>query len=237
MVGKIKKRNIKIIIFIIIILAVLMFFNIRIKKIKIIGLNNLTEKAFKEALFESDKELNPGFLFFEKIFKDKKEIPFVEDYRIKFKSLTEIEITVYEKSISGYVMYMNTCMFFDKDGIVVENSQKPLESVPKITGMEFENIVLHSKIPVKREEIFDIILNISQLLSKYKIKVNKINISNELEILLYINQFRVSLGTDKNISEKISALSDILPKMQDIPGELNMKEYNNLNTGYTFKKD
>lgn len=33
-----------------------------------------------------------------------------------------IKITVYEKALAGYVKYLDTYMYFDKDGYVVESS-------------------------------------------------------------------------------------------------------------------
>jgi hypothetical protein len=72
---------------------------------------------------------------------------------------------------------------------------------------------------------------------KYNITVKKINISDDMEATLYINSFRVLLGDDSDYGKKIAALSDILPYMEDIAGELDMREYNKNDTGYVFKKD
>ena len=48
-----------------------------------------------------------------------------------------MEIIIYEKSIVGYVSYMSSYMYFDKDGIVVESSSSQLDGVPWVTGLDF----------------------------------------------------------------------------------------------------
>ena len=128
-------------------------------------------------------------------------------------------------------------MYFDKDGIVVENSRAKYEDVPEISGIRFNNIVLHSAIPVENNKVFDLILDVTQLIDKYKLNVYSIRISDAMEVTLYISNFRVDLGTGSELSNKIAALSDIIPSMEDIPGELNMREYNSNGYGYIFKKD
>ena len=75
------------------------------------------------------------------------------------------------------------------------------------------------------------------MVDKYDIAVKKINISEDLSPTLYINSFRVALGNDGDYGKKIAELSSILPNMEDIPGELDMREYNKSETGYVFRKD
>ncbi len=220
---------------IILALIVLCLYNLKIKKITFEGNNRLSEEELKEQIF-SEGETNPLLFWLKSKFSEKPSIPFVEDYDIEMKSLTSFKITVYEKSIVGYIEYMNSNMYFDKDGIVVENSGSLFEDVPLITGIKFDSIVLHSKIPTGDDRLFNLILDITQLVKKYEIDTHRIHISESMEITLYIEKFRISLGYS-DLGEKISTLSDILPNMQDVAGELNMREYNKSDTGYTFKKD
>lgn len=210
---------------------------LKIENVTYEGNVRLSEEELNGHIFGESFDSNPFVFIMKNKFGDKQEIPFVEDYEVEMNSLTSIKITVYEKSIVGYVSYMGTYMYFDKDGIVVENSLSEYEDIPEITGMHFDNIILYSKIPTENERIFDIILDITQLVDKYKIAVKRINISETMNVTLYINSFRVALGNNGSYGEKVAALADILPNMKDIPGELDMKEYNVSNTGYVFKKD
>ena len=41
-----------------------------------------------------------------------------------------------KKCMVGYVSYMNSNLYFDKDGIVVESTSEILPGIPKIEGPE-----------------------------------------------------------------------------------------------------
>jgi cell division protein FtsQ len=153
-------------------------------------------------------------------------------------SLTEFKVTVYEKSIIGYLKYMGQCMYFDKDGIVVETTSKELEGIVPVEGIDFDHIVVNEKIPVNDQETFDTILAVTQLIHNYQIAVDTIDISKDLEITLYIGQVRVELGKNSaELSEKINDLSSITEVMDDESGVLDMREYSQSDKGYTFKRD
>lgn len=232
-----KKRYAALVVLIFIFIMLIFLAALKIEEVTYEGNVRLSDEELTKNIFGESFEINPVVFYVKSVFGEKAEIPFVEDYDIEMKSLTSINITIYEKSIVGYISYMDTHMYFDKDGIVVENSMSEYEDVPEITGIKFDNIILHREIPVENKKVFDLILDITQLINKYNIIVKKINISETMEVTLYIGNFRVALGNNGNYGEKIATLSDILPKMEDIPGQLDMKEYSTNGTGYVFKKE
>lgn len=232
-----KKRNIILIICGIVLAIVAFFATLRIENVTYEGNLRLTEDELSKNIFGEETKINPVMFIVKNILGEKVQIPFVEDYDIEMKSLTSVSVTVYEKSIVGYITYMGTYMYFDKDGIVVENSMSKYDDIPEITGISFENIILYTQIPVKNENVFDLILNVTQLIDQYGIEASRINISDTMEVKLYINSFRVNIGNDGKYNNKIAELADILPTIEDIPGELNMKEYSSNGAGYVFKKD
>ena len=61
----------------------------------------------------------------------------------------------------GYVEYLGTNLYFDKDGIVVESSSEILEGVPKISGLKFSEVTLYEKLPVEDDHVFQVILNLT----------------------------------------------------------------------------
>ena len=206
------------------------------KDIVIEGNDKYTKEEMIEYIFESKWDRNPFLLYYNTKFKEKKEIPFVDTYEVEILSLDSVKITVYEKKIIGYVSYMGTNMYFDKDGVVVESSIEILEGVPPVTGLEFETIVLNEKLPVEDEEVFDVVLDTTQSLDKYDINVDKIYISDDTEVTLYMNEIEVLLGKNKDMNDKMRSLNDMLPNLQGLSGTLDIREYNENNTGYTFKK-
>jgi len=96
-------------------------------------------------------------------------IPFVDVLNVDILSSDTIKIVVYEKSLTGYVKYLDTYMYFDRDGYVVENSSIKTVGVPQVTGLEFDHIAIGEPIPVADAEVFNNILDITKLLKKYNL--------------------------------------------------------------------
>lgn len=201
------------------------------------GSDKYTDEELAAFLFEKDIQANPFVFLWNDKFGEHVQIPFIEEYDVEMKSLTSYEVTFYEKSIVGYIEYMGSYKYFDKDGIVVESSATLLADIPYVTGIDVDYIVLHSKLPVNDESVFDILLDVTQLISKYEIPAERINISDDMEIRLYLGEVKVELGKTDNLSNKIMDLRDILPQLVDVKGVLDMKVYDSQGKGYTFKKD
>lgn len=200
------------------------------------GNKKYTKEEMIEYIFESKWDRNPFVLLYNTKFRETKEIPFVDTYEVEILSLDSVKVTVYEKKMIGYVTYMGTNMYFDKDGTVVENSVEVIEGITPVKGLEFERIVLNEKLPVEDEEVFDVVLDTTQALDKYEIRVDKIYISEDNQVTLYKENIEVLLGKNEDMNDKIRTFNDMMPKLEGLNGTLDIKEYNENNTGYTFKK-
>ena len=164
-------------------------------------------------------------------------IPFIEKMDIKIESPTHIRIDVYEKAVAGYIEYLGHYIYFDREGIAVESSTETTPGIPFVTGIDFDHVVLHEKLPVKNEKIFAKILSITQLLTKYDIPTDRIYFDNDENITLYYGDVRIYIGTDSFIDEKINELSLILPKLSGYSGVLHMENYKGEGGNFTLQKD
>ena len=222
-------------------LGAILFLTVRIQNITVTGSDRYTADELEELLFSEPWGRNSAAAYLKDRLKPHRQIPFVEDYRIVFHSPFDVEIIVYEKSIVGYVSYMSSCMYFDRDGIIVESSSEKLEGVPWITGLDFGQIVLYKPLPVEDPDIFQEILNLTQQLSLYGIPVDRIEYDSQGQAVLYIRQMEVTLGDNRDIDGKISTLHDILtdqPQLMDERGVLVLENYTEANShvGITFKR-
>ncbi len=161
----------------------------------------------------------------------------MEDYKLVFKGLSKAEVIIYEKSVVGYVSYMNSYMYFDKDGIIVESANQKLPGIPWITGLQFDHIVLYQKLPVESQQVFEEILNLTQILSIYGIRVDKIQYNSFGEATLYMGDIEVILGNNQSLNGKIAELSDMLPELEGLSGTLYLDVYEESNSSpmYAFK--
>ena len=209
-------------------LGAILVFGLRIKEVTISGSSRYTPEQIQNILFSGRWGDNTVLALINDKTKPHKQIPFVEDYKLVFHGPFKVEVIVYDKSIVGYVSYMSSYMYFDRDGIIVESSADCLPGVPWITGLEFGRIILYKPLPVKDPKIFEEILNLTQQLSVYNIQVDRIKFSSSGQPSLTIGQMEVTLGDGGDVDGKLSLLNDILrdhPELKDKKGTLELDGY------------
>ena len=168
---------------------------------------------------------NTLYLFAKYRNKEIKDVPFIETMSVSIESNDTIRITVYEKTLAGYVEYLGNYMYFDKDGYVVECSAIKTEGIPQVLGLHFDHVILYEKLPVENEQVFQEILSISQMLVKYDLETDKIYFDDDMNLSLYFGEARVDFGNDIYLEEKLMVLPDILPKLEGKKGLLDLSDY------------
>lgn len=178
-------------------------------------------------------------LFLSLKYRDKgvDDIPFIQTMDVSIEAKDTVRITVYEKALAGYVSYLGRYVYFDKDGIVVETSEVKTAGIPQVTGLSFDHVILHERLPVEKPEVFDEILNISQQLSKYSLTADKIYFDSNYQVTLIFGEARVAIGDSQDVDEKIMTLQYLLPNLIGKSGTLDMREYSEDTTTYSFEQD
>ncbi len=165
------------------------------------------------------------------------DIPFIEAMDVDVLDRNTIKITVYEKTLAGYVEYLGSYMYFDKDGVIVESSSMRTVGIPLVTGLDFDHFVMYEPLPVENEDIFRTILNVTQMLNKYEIVTDKIYFDESYNMVLYFGDVRVDMGSTDLLEEKIQRLDAILPLLDGRSGTLQMSNYNSDSGDVIFTVD
>ena len=133
---------------------------------------------------------------------------------------------------------MDTYLYFDKDGYVVESSGMRTAGVPEIIGLDFDYMIVGQELPVEDRNVFNSILSITRLLNKYELKADKLYFKEGGEITVSFGNVKVALGNDVNtLDDKIMLLPELLPKLADQSGTLQMQTYAESGGRYVFKPD
>ena len=186
------------------ILGAILIFGLRIKEVTISGSDRYTPQQIENILFSGRWGNNTILALINDKTKPHKQIPFVEDYKIVFHGPFKVEVIVYDKSIVGYVSYMSSYMYFDREGI------------------------MYRPLPVENPKIFEEILNLTQQLSVYNIQVDRIRFSISGQPSFTIGQMEVTLGDEGDVDGKLSLLNDILrdhPELKEKKGTLELDGY------------
>lgn len=165
-------------------------------------------------------------------------VPFVDTMDVKVLAPDTIKIIVYEKVLTGYVRFMDTYMYFDKDGYVVESSSIRTAGVPQVTGLKFDHVVIGQALPVEDKDIFNEILNVTKLLNKYELKADKLYFNRAGEVTVYFGEVKVALGSESlAMEDKLMLLPELLPSLEGKKGTLQMNTQSEGDGRYTFKPE
>lgn len=169
--------------------------------------------------------------------KEIKDVPFVETMDVVVQSNDTIRISVYEKALAGYVEYLGRYMYFDNEGVVVEASKVTTKGIPQVTGISFDHVVLHEKLPVENDAIFQDVLTITKLLNKYDIICDRIQFDKDYNVTLGYGDVKVSIGRLENLDEKLMQLPYILPTLEGKKGTLDLQSYTTERKSISFETE
>lgn len=209
-----------------------------LKNVTIVGTVRYTPEQIKEQLIRSEWDKNALLLYLKHQYFIDFKLPFIEKIDVELKDNNTIKIQVYEKRVTGCVEFMGEYLYFDKDGIVVESSQERLEDIPLIKGLKFDKIILHEKLEVQTDELFDVILNLTQQIEKYELDIKTIRFNTDYEVTVESGEVSALLGKRNTYDEVLSELKNILAGAKgELTGILNKSKASELEIDMkNFKK-
>ena len=149
-----------------------------------------------------------------------------------------IKITVYEKALAGYVKYLDTYMYFDKERLCGGKVQDRTRNTAESRGFPSTMWCWESNCRWRIHQVFSSIMDLTKLLNKYSLAADKIYLHSSGDITIYFGQIKVSMGSDNShIEDKLQLLPDFLEKLQGKSGTLQMENYEEGKGKFTFKPD
>lgn len=211
--------------------------NYKIKNVYVDGNVHYTDEEIMDIVMEGTFGDNSIFLSMKYKNKGIDDIPFVQTMDVAVLSPDTIRITVYEKSLAGYVEYLENYMYFDKDGTIVESSTNKTAGIPQVTGLSFDYVVMYEPLPVEEKQVFETILDMTQLLNKYSLSADRLYFDSDYEMTIYFGDVKAAVGNDENIDEKVMLLQSILPDLEGKSGIIHLESYTEDIKNVTFEPD
>lgn len=196
-----------------------------IKKLDVVGAKRYTPQQITGQLMKTPMDHNSLYMFLKYKYVTKVRLPFVEKVDVVMNDTHSVTAYVYEKMIAGCIEFMGAYMYFDKDGIIVESSSERLADVPIIKGLKYDKIILSEKLEVQKEELFDIIINLTQLIEKYEVDVDTVSFSGDYEVTLDCGDITVQLGKKSTYDEALSELHNILAEAGDRKMTIDLRNF------------
>lgn len=207
----------------------------QLKDVVVEGTTRYTTKEMKDYLVKEKTDQITFLMYLRNKYGDPVSIPYVESYSISMIDRHTIKVSVYEKILIGCVKLLDSYMYFDRDGIVVESSKERIEGVPLISGLKFDKILLHEKLEIQKSSLYDMILNLTKTIQKFNLNVDKVFISSNYEVTLYCDKNLVLLGKKDFYDAQIEALVSVLNSSDEMNLEYDMRYYDENNKKITAK--
>lgn len=207
-------------------------YTFQLKNITVTGTMRYNDDEIIERLVYSEADSNTLLFYLKyKYFMDIR-VPFVEKMSFELVDIHSVDIKVYDKKIIGCIDFMGDYLYFDKDGIIVESTSSRLENIPLVKGLKYQKIVLNEKLEVQKEELFDVILNLTQQIEKREIKVDTIIFNNDYEVTVVSGDIKALLGRRSTYDEILAKLKNIIIKSEGRKLTIDMRS----NTEYFIAK-
>ncbi len=206
-----------------ILVAMIAFFSYyKVDSVEVRGTSHYTDEEVKKMVLRgplaSNSVLAP--LFYSTTKTD--DIIYVDAFKVTQLNRSTICISVKEKKIVGCIKYLDSYIYFDRNGIFVEGSQTRDETVPYFDGIQVNKIVMDEKLDIKGDTVLNTAVALSTIFQKNDMIPDHIQFDSSYSISLIYGDITVQLGKDENLEEKNRVIA-IMPKIQGKKGILHME--------------
>ena len=137
---------------------------------------------------------------------------YIESAEVAVQLPSTIKIDIVERKVRGYMPYAGSYLYIDEYGRVLDVQQIPQKTLPIVYGLEFDEFRLGELLDAKNKESFDVVVRISQMVTKYELldSILEIDVSDPQNITASINKIEIQFGSIENCEQKMAYLSQIV---------------------------
>ena len=221
----------------VILCAVIFFFSyFRVTKVEVMGSNHFSDSEIKKLIlkepFASNSILAP--LFCTK--HNTEDIPYIDELHVSRSGRHTIVISVKEKKVVGCIPYLDSYIYFDRNGIFVEGDMTRDTTVPFFDGIQVKKVIRDEKLPIK-DTVLNTAVALATIFSKNDMVPDHIEISDNYEISLLYGDITVNLGKDEYLEDKMTRAIAILPQISGEKGILHMENITESVKTVTFEAE
>jgi cell division protein FtsQ len=169
--------------------------------------------------------------------KDITDIPFVESYTVTRISNDTICVSVKEKKAVGCIPYLDSYIYFDRNGIFIEGSKTRDETVPYFNGIEVSSVIMDEKLPIKGTSILNTAVALATIFQKNDNLPDYIQFDSSYQLSLIYGDITVMIGKDQCLEDKMARVMAILPLLEGEKGILHVENVTDSVKTITFERE
>lgn len=203
--------------------AVVFFTYYKVDSVQVRGTTHYSDEEVKKMVLRGPLASNSVLAPMIYSTADTDDVAFVDAFKVTQINRSTICISVKEKKPVGCIHYLDSYVFFDRNGIFVEGSKTRDESVPYFDGIQVNSVVMDEKLDIKGDSVLNTAVALSTIFQKNEMIPDHIQFDSSYSISLIYGDITVQLGKDEDLEEKMNRVIAILPKLTGKKGILHME--------------
>lgn len=220
-------------------LACLIFFFtfFKVENVEVMDSNYYTKEEVKQMALRGPMAANSVLAPILYTTDEAGDIAFVEGFTVTQINRNTICISVKEKKIVGCIPYLDSYIYFDREGNFVESSRERDESIPFFDGIQVKQVIKNEKLPIKGSTVLNTAVALATIFEKNQTIPDHIQFDDNYQINLIYGDIVVQLGKDELLEDKMSRVIAILPTLQGKKGVLHLESVTENNKKVTFEEE
>ena len=235
-----KKNQLKVtgLIAVLLLAGVIFFFTYyQVDEVQVMGSSHYSEKQIKKMVLRGPMASNSILAPIIYTKKNTKDVPFVEGYTVTRLNRHTICVSVKEKDIVGCIPYLDSYIYFDRNGTFIESSTERNEKIPFFDGIKVKHVIYNEELPIKDKMVMNTAVALSTIFQKNDKIPDHIEFSDDGQISLLYGDITVKLGKDEYLEDKMTRVLAILPLISDKKGILHAENVNDNSKMITLEQE
>ena len=218
--------------------CVIFFFTFfKVENVEVMDSNYYTKEEVKQMALRGPMAANSVLAPILYTTDEAGDIAFVEGFTVTQINRNTICISVKEKKIVGCIPYLDSYIYFDREGNFVESSRERDESIPFFDGIQVKQVIKNEKLPIKGSTVLNTAVALATIFEKNQTIPDHIQFDDNYQINLIYGDIVVQLGKDELLEDKMSRVIAILPTLQGKKGVLHLESVTENNKKVTFEEE
>lgn len=209
----------------------------KVEKVEVLGSSHYSQTEIRDmvltGIFSGNSVLAPILYSSDHV----EGIPFIEGYSVARIDRNTICISVKENKIVGCIPYLDSYIYFDRNGVFLESSRIRDESIPYFDGIEVKRVIKGEKLPIKGTTILNTAVALATIFQKNEMLPDHIRFDENNQIDLLYGDIEVMLGKDEYLEDKMARVVAILPMLTGKKGILHVESVSEHVKTITFEEE
>ena len=212
------------------------YYGCTVRSVTVKGNKLYTSEQIADFVISDDTQLRHNTAFLTLLYHTPfaPRIPFVEKVDVMPTSYDAIEITVTDKELDAYIPYGGRNLYFNADGIVMENSPLTVKGVTYVTGITLNSAEIGMPLSSENSAGLFLVLDALQILRKYEIKAESIVLTQKGSITMFMDDIIVILGRS-DFELKIAKIAQLRPYLEGRKGTIDLTNYSSSDQNIILK--